>query len=314
MKLEQGIAPLHILLTGGTGLIGRHLCQLLLAQGYRITVLTRDVNKAAQLFQGNIHFIHSLDDIQHNEKIDVIVNLSGEPISQRWTPSAKKSMLNSRIGVTQQILHLIARLDIKPEYFLSGSAVGIYGDRADVVLTEDVVINPKEATSHFGQYLCAEWEAVAQQAEQFGVKTGMLRTGIVLSIQGGALAAMLPTFKLGLGGKIGRGDQWFSWIHIEDMVNLIDMLIKNSVTGIINATAPNPVTNQVFTQALGKALHRPTILTVPVWMIKLMFAEMGEELLLQGQRVVPCKALSLGFDFAYTNIDAALADLIQHRK
>lgn len=314
MNNKKNLLPRHILITGGTGLIGRHLSRALLASGNKVTVLTRNLNKASQLLDKNILLIDSLDRIPDTEHIDVIVNLSGEPISQRWTDTIKKRIIDSRIGITQHIIHLIQRLEHQPDYFLSGSAVGIYGESETDVFTETSVISSDSLSPSFSQHLCMTWEATAKQAEALGIKTAYLRTGIVLSTQGGALAAMLPAFKLGLGGKIGRGNQWFSWIHIEDMVHIINALIDQEMTGIINATAPVPVTNTMFTKALGKTLKRPTWFSLPSWLIRCLFAEMGNELLLKGQQVVPERMLSSGFTFTYPDVEQTLADVIQYKK
>lgn len=284
MDLQEKLFPQHILVTGGTGLIGKQLCRQLLAQGNKVTILTRRVNQSLQLFCDGIILIHSLDQIQNDEKIDVIVNLSGESISQRWSQAIKQKMFDSRIGITQKIISLIDRLDIKPTYLLSGSAVGIYGHSVMTTFTEDTPIALNVKQHNFAQFLCAEWEKTAKKAENYGVKTGLIRTGVVLSTQGGALSKLLLTFKLGLGGKIGTGNQWFSWIHIDDMINLIHLLITQKISGSVNAVAPNSVTNSEFTIALSDVLKRPAYFALPAWLIKILFAEMGKELLLEGQK------------------------------
>lgn len=315
MNTDKQSPTLHFLITGGTGLIGRHLCTHLLTQGHRVTILTRHINESASLFKDRVMLIHSLTQINDNEQIDIIINLAGEPISQRWNQTVKQKILNSRIGVTQNIVALMARLNTKPAYFLSGSAVGIYGSSLSRVCTEDVNISSANMSNSFSEQLCLSWEAEAvKAAELYGIKTGLLRTGIVLSTQGGALKAMLLPFRFGLGGKTGQGSQWFSWIHIEDIIQLMLLMIRKQIVGVVNGTAPHPVTNQQFALALGHVLKRPVFLTIPAWLVKLLFADMGRELLLQGQRVIPQRALALGYQFQYDYVEEALSDVIAYEK
>jgi uncharacterized protein (TIGR01777 family) len=299
------------LVTGGTGLIGTALCAYLIQQGYDVLVLTRNrqsTDKASQT-KNHIRFIDSLDRIAETDKIDAIINLAGESINQRWTKAVKQRLIDSRLGITRQLITLIERLHTKPRVLLSGSAIGVYGTSDTMVFTEDTA--PSVAvTGAFSHSLCTQWEAMALQANTYGVRTCLLRTGVVLSPKGGALGAMLLPFKLGLGGPIGSGQQWFSWIHIEDMIALIAYVLAHPVSGAVNATAPHPVTNRIFAQTLGRTLKRPSVLTMPAFVVNILFGTMGQELLLSGQHVVPTRMLELGFKFTYPQLDQALQQLM----
>lgn len=296
----------HILITGGTGFIGKPLCQALINQGHKVTVLTRDMKNAAGLFKGRVTLLESLDLIHEQDVIDVIINLAGEPISQRWTTKSQIKMRDSRIKITEEIITLIARLIHKPSVFISGSAIGIYGTDEVKSFSEETPASD-DPTGAYPRKVCEEWEAAAKKAEKFSVRTCLLRTGIVLEMDGGALAQMLFPFDFGLGGPMGSGKQWFSWIHRDDMLRLIVHIINNkNISGPINATAPEPVTNKIFSNALGKAMSRPTIIPLPAFQVKLLFGQMGEALLLAGQKVLPTKALESGFTFNFSTITPAL--------
>lgn len=313
MSVMMRTLSTHVLITGGTGLIGRVLCQHLSDLGCQLTMLTRNIQKASLQSGVEAAYITDLDQIPQNQKIDVIINLAGEPISQRWTPTVKQKLIHSRVDLTQNIIQLISRLDVKPVQLISGSAIGIYGASLDKQFTEDTIL-PEPSESQFPQYLCSQWEKAALKAEDYGVKTCLLRTGVVLSKEGGALMKILRPFQFGLGGKIGHGHQWFSWIHIDDIVHLILHILQHKVSGIVNATAPGPVTNATFTKALGATLHRPVKLTTPAWLVLLLFGQMGQDLLLEGQRVVPIRALTMDFIYRYPNIDMALHHLLGRKK
>jgi uncharacterized protein (TIGR01777 family) len=291
------------LITGGTGFVGKKLIANLLQNQQKIIVLTRSKNKAEKLFGNQVRVIENLSEIVSSEKIDQIINLAGEPIAdKRWNKKQKEILLNSRIQNTQNIINLISRLEQKPATLISASAIGFYGSRGDEELDENSL-----AGQEFTANLCQKWEECANQASSFGVRVCLVRFGIVLGKNGGALAKMLPAFKLGLGGKIGSGKQFMSWIDIDDLVAAINFLIANqNLNGIFNVTAPNPVTNQEFTKTLAKTLNRPAFFNMPALAVKILFGEMGEALLLNGQKVLPKRLLASGFRFDCGNLEDAL--------
>lgn len=304
-SIELAVPHQRILITGGSGFIGSRLGQVLINDGHHVTVLTRDKIRAAALFKGKITLI---DEINHADYYDVIINLAGEPIGNgRWTKKKRQAIYESRLQLTQSLIDYIASVDRKPSVFINGSAIGYYGSHPDEVFTEDSA----PAEHKLPHDLCQQWEALAAQAKEYGVRVACLRTGIVLGIEGGALAQMLIPFEFGLGGKMGSGQQWMSWIHIDDVIDIIASMINHNLEGPVNVTAPNPVTNAAFTRALGKALKRPTFMALPALNIKLLFGEMGEELLLKGQKVLPQKVLDSGYRFRYPTIDSALNQLLR---
>lgn len=299
----------NILVTGGTGFIGKHFCQSMIDQGHHITLLTRDLEKAANLFHGKISLLDSLDLIRNDDHFDIIVNLAGETISQRWSDKTKTKIINSRIHTTENLIGLIQRLTHKPDVFVSGSAIGVYGTDESTTFTEETPTS-NQPSGIFPQQVCMQWEAIAQKAQDYSVRTCLLRTGIVLETDGGALAQMLFPFEFGLGGPMGTGKQWFSWIHRNDLIRLIIHLINSeNIHGPVNAVAPEAVTNRRFSKALGKAMKRPAILPLPGFQVKLLFGEMGESLLLSGQKVIPQKVIVNGFKFNFPTIETALHHL-----
>ena len=292
---------MHFLITGGTGFIGTYLTQLLVRQGHNITILSRNKHRVLP----NIRAIENISDIHDNEHIDVIINLAGANISKKWTQSYKRELISSRVDTTQHIISMISRLTKKPELLISASAVGYYGAQGKAPLSEQ-----SPYTEDFTHQLCSQWETIALQAENYGVRTCITRLGVVLGKGGGALEKMLPAFKYGLGGKIGSGEQFFSWVHIKDLIAAFNECVKNKqYRGIYNLTAPHPVTNAQFTAALGKAIQRPTMFTIPGWFITLVFGEMGENLLLRGQNVIPERLQNAGFQFNYPDIESALTEI-----
>lgn len=306
----QAGAGKTILITGGTGLIGRALCACLANQGYALLILTRTPDKAAISLGTPARFITSLDVIPSEASLHAIINLAGEPISQRWSARVKQSLVCSRVEATTALIDLMGRLHHKPAVFLSGSAIGVYGTSKRTVFSEEIPSSTEQA-GRFSHQLCDAWEKVAMQAQQYGIRTCLLRTGVVLSASGGALKELLLPFRLGVGGPMGSGEQWFSWIHIDDMIRAIDFVLTHPVAGPVNMTAPHPVTNRMFARALGKTLRRPAVLPMPAWMVRLLFGEMGEALLLSGQRVVPAKLLDAGFSFRYQDLGSALSELLK---
>jgi uncharacterized protein (TIGR01777 family) len=296
---------LSILVTGGTGFIGSSLCQWLHSQGHKMTILTRQAAKHRTQFTPEIKLIESID---MKQSYDVLINLAGESLTHgRWTQTKKQALLDSRLEVTGNIITYIRETAVKPKLLISGSAIGYYGTSQKQVFTE----SSEPADQDFAHSICRQWENIALQAEQYGVRVCLLRIGIVLGPNGGALARMLLPFKLGLGGRLGSGEQWFSWIQLEDLQRIIVYLMQHEkISGPINATAPHPVTNAVFTKTLGKVLHRPTILPVPAWQLRLLFGEMADAILLQGQKVIPQRLLDLGFHFEYPQLEAALISIV----
>lgn len=290
-----------ILVTGGSGFIGQHFCRAADQLGMQITVLTRNPAAAQKKLPDSVQLISRLSQLKPDFTPDILLNLAGEPLADgRWTHRRKQKFYDSRINTTDSLFEFFARREAAPNLVISGSAIGYYGPG------DQAVDETAAAVDGFSHQLCRTWENSAGRFESLGCRICYLRTGIVLG-EAGALARMLPAFKLGLGGPIGNGQQWMSWIHIDDMVEIIFHCINSpEVEGAVNATAPNPVTNQEFSATLAGLLERPDFLTMPAPVIKLLFGEMGEELLLQGQKVVPAKVLNSGFKFRHSNLKAAL--------
>ena len=297
---------MKILITGGTGFVGSVLCQRMLAEGYSLLVLTRNTTNAKRKLGGAINYINSLKEIDSTTQIQGIINLAGESIGdKRWSAQRKKILESSRVDLTADLIALIKELDTKPEFLISGSAIGYYGDCGDKVLTE--FSEPHDEYSH---RLCAAWEAQALRAKVEGVRVCIIRTGLVVGKNGGFLKKMLPSFKLGFGAKLADGNQYMSWIHMDDLIEIIMFLINDTQqNGIYNATAPNPVPNKMFTKLLAAVLKRPTFLVLPKSMLELMFGEMAH-LLITGQRVVPAHLEKVGFEFKYKALKPALEDVL----
>jgi uncharacterized protein (TIGR01777 family) len=294
----------HILITGGTGLIGRQLCKVLLAEGHELTVLSRNPDSVPAKCGASVQAMAGLDEWQPGQTFDAVINLAGEPIvDARWTARRKQVLWDSRVSLTEHLIRRIAAARHKPSVLLSGSAVGYYGNRGDTVLDESA-----PAGEDFAARLCQAWEEAARGAEKEGVRLCRLRTGLVLSRRGGLLGRMLLPFKLGLGARLGDGKQWMSWIHIDDYVAMLLGLLNDvQASGPYNMTSPRPATNAQFTAALATALHRPAPFVVPAMLLRL---GMGERacLLLEGQKVLPKKMEAAGFRFAFANLADALRD------
>lgn len=293
---------MHVLITGGSGFIGRELCKQLFLAGHTATVLTRQPAKALPL--PGVRWVATLQEAQ---QVDAVVNLAGEPLAAgRWNTARKQLFRDSRIGTTQKLLSWVESLEQRPRVLVSGSAIGYYGAHDDSALTESAA--PGE---DFAATLCRDWETEALKARALGLRVCTLRIGIVLGNDGGALAQMLPPFRLGAGGPMGSGKQWMSWVRRSDLVRLILWLLQTeSASGAYNGTAPQPVTNREFARTLGAVLSRPAVITTPAFALKLMFGEMAEALLLTGQRVLPAKAQAEGFVFLHPELGPALRDLL----
>lgn len=296
---------MNILITGGTGLIGSSFIKQF--NGYTFTVLTRFPSKAKTQLPDSVEFISSLAKLQSLDDFDAVINLVGEPIiDKRWSDKQKSIITQSRLQITQRLVELIARSKKPPKVFLSGSAIGVYGDRGDEILTEASTVQETD----FPSALCIQWEALAKQAEPH-TRVVVMRTGIVLAPHGGALARMLLPFKCCLGGRIGYGDQFMSWIHYQDHVNAMNYLLKkDSILGVVNLVSPQPETNQVFTHALAKSLHRFAMLPVPPKALEWLLGE-SSCLLLGSQRVIPEVLLHNEFKFRFPNIRVALKEILE---
>ena len=293
---------MNLLITGGTGFIGSALTRSLTEQGHQVTVLSRNPDSVTKRCGSGVNALGSLQQLKPEDAYEVIINLAGAPIfDARWSEARKQLIRDSRITLTDQLIEGIARMTVKPALLISGSAVGYYGDQGDTILTEQ-----SATRQDFSHQLCADWEAAAKKAEQFGVRVCLIRTGLVIAGGGGLLQRMLLPFRLGLGGRLGSGKQWLSWIHRQDWINIaLAMMADSSMQGTYNATAPNPVTNSEFTQTLAQCLKRPALLPVPAWLLKNLLGEMSA-LVLGSQRVIPERLLTQGFQFQYPDLFSAI--------
>ncbi|MEY2886535.1 MAG: hypothetical protein RJB40_1390 [Actinomycetota bacterium] len=295
---------MKIVISGASGLIGTQLVAKLSTSGHEVVRLVRRSPKAGEI-QWNPKS-GSLD-ASALEGVDAVIHLSGAGIGdKRWSDGYRKEILDSRTDTTALLAKTIASLSRKPSVFLSGSAIGIYGARNDEQLTE--------VSTHGTGFLaevCEQWEAAAKPAVDAGIRTVYLRTGIVLSPKGGALKKLLPLFKLGVGGKFGNGKQWQSWISIDDEIGAIEYLLTANVSGAVNLTAPNPVTNAEFTKVLASVLKRPAIVPVPTFAPKILLGgELADALLFTGQRVIPAALNASGYSFKHTTLESALRSLL----
>jgi uncharacterized protein len=303
-QLVKPLTMRRVLVTGATGFIGRRLVEALTAAGHDVTVLARNPLAAASL-RPPFRLVTTLDQIPNATTIDAIVNLAGEPIANRlWTTAVRRRVLRSRLRLTRDVVRLIARLEQRPGVLISGSGIGWYGLWQDEELTEF-----DGGKSGFTHRVCEAWEQAAKRAERY-TRVVRLRIGLVLGTEGGLLARLLTPFDFGLGGPIGSGRQWMSWIERDDLVRLIAHIIATpSLTGAINATAPTPVRNAAFARELGRSLRRPALLRMPASLLHLVLGDYADELLIGGQRVLPDKAQSSGFRFRHEELRAAFAAL-----
>lgn len=292
---------MKVLITGATGLIGSALQSSLRAKGHDLLLASRSEHNDRSYVRW--HPVSGFEDISQIEGVDAVIHLAGESISAlRWTDEKKKAIRDSRVLGTRNIVDAISDLDKRPRVLVAASAIGFYGDRGDEELTET-----SKPGKTFLADVCREWESESRRAEDSGVRTVLLRTGIVLSKDGGALATMLLPFKLGLGGVVGSGKQWMSWISLVDHISIIEYVLENeSVRGAVNSVSPGPVTNEEFTRVMGEVLYRPTFLPVPEFAVNLMFGEMGEALLLDSIRVIPKRLDDAGFEFKYPDLKKAI--------
>jgi uncharacterized protein (TIGR01777 family) len=307
VRWESKESGMRVIVTGGTGFIGSKLCENLVAKGHEVVLFTRDASRSRDQLHPRIRVVSWAPGAAWESWVDgagAIMNLAGENIAQRWTGAAKERIVASRVDAAARLRDAIEKAAVKPSVLVNAAAVGYYGPHGDETLDED-----SPPGTDFLATTCAAWEDAAKKAEALGVRVALIRTGLVLGGDGGALAKMLPPFKAFAGGPIGSGEQWMSWIHRDDLVALYVFAIGNAnAHGPINGTAPNPVRMKEFAKALGHALHRPSLFPAPAAAVRLLLGEMAT-VVLDGQRVVPRKAESLGFKFRFTEVEAALRDV-----
>lgn len=294
---------MRIVMTGGTGFIGQALCPMLAAAGHEVVVLSRSVDLPRPAgVSAVVADLGSLD----ADDFDAAINLAGAPIGDaRWTAARKRLLVASRVDTTAQLVAWMKEGKRPPAVLLSASAVGYYGDQGDKPVTEQTP--PRDGFTH---ELCEAWEREAHKAESLGMRVCLVRTGVVLDRDGGALARMLPAFRMGVGGRLGSGQHYFPWIHRQDMAAIYAWLLDNPrARGAYNASAPNPVTNAEFTRALGRVLGRPTVFPMPEAALKLLFGEMSE-ILLVSDRMLPRRLLDEGFRFLHPDLEGALAEIL----
>ena len=298
---------MRYLVTGGTGFVGRALCAQLASERRDVTVLTRDADAAARVLHPGIRVVSRLADCG---PVDTVVNLQGENLSAgRWNTSRKLAFRTSRIDFTRALVEWMGTRPQPPSALINASAIGWYGDRGDEVLTES-----STAGDDFAARLCADWELEARKAEALGLRVCRVRIGVVLDRDGGALAKMLPAFRMGAGGPLGKGEQWMSWITRRDLVRLLRWLAESgtgsSHSGVFNGVSPGALRNRDFARLLGRAIKRPAVLPMPAFALRAMFGEMSG-LLLGSQRVMPDAARACGFAFEHPTLDAALDAVVR---
>ncbi len=298
---------MKIAIAGGTGFIGTHLVNYLIEQQHEVLLITRSKTRTNQ--KANYITWDELDrDSQSIESLDAWVNLAGETINQRWTPAAKARIIDSRVNIIHHMAEIIAKLESKPKVIINSSAIGYYGTSDTKTFTEDSRTTAKD----FLAEVVMKWE---QATEQFkGIRVVKIRTGLVLGLDGGPLPSMVMPYRIGVGGTVGNGTQWVSWIHIADIVRIIEFcIVDETIVGAVNATSPNPVIMKQMGKAIAKAWHRPHFLPVPSFMLKLMFGEMSL-LVLEGQRVLPAVLNKHSYVFQYKEVEAALRQLHDEKK
>jgi uncharacterized protein len=293
-----------VAVSGASGLIGSALVPALETAGHEVLRLVRREPQAA----GEVEWDPDAGSIDARGLVgvDAIVTLSGENLGKRWTSKRKAEILQSRVATAGLLARTAVELEPRPTVFVSAGGVGIYGDRGDEILTEESALG-----EGFPAEVGKAWEAAAEPARAAGLRVVSFRQGIVLSRDGGALARMLTPFKLGVGGRVGSGRQWWSWVSLDDAVAAYRFVLENDVAGPVNLTSPSPATNAQFVRALGKALGRPTVFLVPGLAVKTLFGEMGETMLLEGQRALPARLLEAGFPFTQPDVGVALERAVE---
>lgn len=298
---------MKILISGASGLVGKHLIPTLLAKGHEVYKLVRKTPQSADEIQWDAEKGFSETEQAKLENFDAVVHLAGDNVaSENWSDEKKRKIKESRTIGTRVLVDALKTLENPPKQFISASAVGFYGSRGAEIMNEE-----SAAGKGFLPEVCVAWEEEIKRAEAFA-RVVYLRIGVVLAEDGGALEKMLTPFKFGVGGVVGSGKQYLSWIALDDLIKIINFALENEILkGAVNAVAPNAATNQEFTKTLGKVLNRPTFLPVPEFAIKALFGEMGETLLLEGTRAYPQKLLDAKFEFDFTNLEAALKHVLQ---
>ena len=299
---------MKILITGASGLIGKPVQKSFAEKGYEMLLAGRGEPKKPNEIRWSVEDGFREEDLPRLEGLDAVVHLAGEGIAGlRWTDEKKKAIRDSRVLGTRNIVNTMANLEKKPKVFITGSAMGFYGDRGD-----DIVNETSAAGDTFLSDVSKEWETESRRAEDSGIRTVLLRTAIVLSKDGGALGTMLTPFKLGVGGVVGSGKQWMSWISLDDVVGIINFALENeNLRGAVNVASPNPVTNEEFTKTLGDVLYRPTFLPLPEFAVNLVFGEMGDALLVDSTRVDPKRLREAGYEFKFTDLRSAIENAVK---
>lgn len=291
---------MKILIVGGSGFVGRNLSHLL-SKEHDITILTRGISEDKKL--PDVKYVY---DILKGDNYDIIINLSGARLNaKRWSEEFKKEIYESRVVYTKKLLKKLVDLHISPQLYIAASAIGIYGHRGSDILDE----TSEAEALNFSANLCKDLESEAEKFTKLGCKLAIARFGVILG-DDGFLPEILPSFKLGLGAVMGSGEEWFSWIHIKDAISAIKHIIDNNLEGKFNIVSPNPVTNKYFSHKLAKALKRPIFLKLPKWLIKLLFGQMGEELILSSIKVTPKRLLETNFKFNYSDISDAIDNVL----
>lgn len=300
---------MKILISGASGLVGTHLIPTLKAKGHEVHKLVRKRPKAADEIRWDAEKGFSIGEMDKLKNFDAVIHLAGDNVaSENWSDEKKRKIKESRVVGTKVLVDALKDLKNPPKHFISASAIGFYGDRGDEVLTETSAKGEGFLTD-----VCADWETEIKRAEAFA-RVAFLRIGVVLAKDGGALEKMVTPFKFGVGGTVGSGKQWMSWLALDDLIKIFHFVLENAeLSGAFNAVAPTAVTNAEFTKTLGKVLSRPTILPVPEFAVKLLFGEMGETLLLESARVYPKKLLDAKFKFDYENLEAAMRHVLENK-
>jgi len=296
---------MRVLITGASGLVGRELQKSFAAKGYDMLLASRSEPADEQHIQWTVE--GGFAEPEKLEGLDAVVHLAGENVSGlRWTEEKKRSIRDSRVLGTRNVVTAISKLKNRPKVFVASSAIGFYGERGDEEITES-----SAAGDNFLAEVSKAWESESRRAEDAGIRTVLLRTGIVLTKEGGALGTMLTPFRLGVGGVVGSGNQWMSWISMEDHIAVINYVIENeNIRGAVNSVSPNPVTNEEFTKTLGEVLYRPTFLPLPEFAVSMVFGEMGDALLLASTKVLPKRLEDAGFQFKYPQLKPAIENAV----
>lgn len=293
-------------ISGGTGFIGRRIVERLLQDRHYVGVWSRAPGRERRTAVASFYWdpLQGEPPAESLNTMDAVIHLAGEPVAQRWNPDVKRRIRDSRVLGTRRLVDAIARVQHKPRVLVCASAIGYYGDRGDEVLTES-----SKPGSGFLADVCRAWEAEAERAAEFGLRVIRLRIGFVLGKDGGALAQMAPAFRACIGGRLGSGKQWMPWIHVRDVAEMFVYAVENEISGVWNASSPNPARNAEFTREMGKAVRRPAVFPVPAFALKFAFGELGKHML-DSSRAIPEAALNANFEFRYPELGAALRDLL----